>query len=127
MADDLARRIRDYARGRGRAATATSSAWLAREFGVDPRTIAAALRPFGVRPGEVEPGVRGYVTAELAGIFLAGDWAGMTDGSGPGPGEKPCRPIPCDDEEAEVSAVDRLSEALGHPADPVLRAAGLLL
>jgi hypothetical protein len=107
MADDLARRIRDYARGRGRAATATSSAWLAREFGVDPRTIAAALRPFGVRPGEVEPGVRGYVIAQLAGIvFEVGQVA---------------EPDP-----ADGSAVDRLSEALGHPAGPVLRAAGLL-
>lgn len=70
---DLARRLRDYARGPGRAAVVVSSAWLAREFGVDPRTIAAALRPYGVQPGEVERGVRGYSTAELAGMVLPGD------------------------------------------------------
>ncbi len=67
---DLAARLRDYARGKGSAALVVSSAWLAREFDVDPRTIAAALRPFGVKPGEVESGVRGYSVAELAGMEL---------------------------------------------------------
>ena len=47
---DLARRVRDYARDPGRAAVNVSSAWLAREFAVDPRTVAAALRPHGIRP-----------------------------------------------------------------------------
>ena len=65
---DLAVRVRDYAREQETALV--SSAWLAEHFQVDPRTIAAALRPFGVRPGEVEPGVRGYSVAELAGLVL---------------------------------------------------------
>lgn len=67
---DLAVRVRDYARGPGRAAIAVSSAWLARELDTDPRTIAAALRPYGVRPAEVERGVRGYMVADLAGLEL---------------------------------------------------------
>lgn len=73
---DLAAKVRDYARVRadGRlfrdGEICVSSAWLAREFDVDPRTIAAALRPYGVAPGEVERGVRGYSIAELAGMDL---------------------------------------------------------
>lgn len=69
---DLAVRVRDYARERDEAdpKDAVSSAWLAREFGVDPRTIAAALRPYGIRPAEVERGVRGYMVADLAGLEL---------------------------------------------------------
>lgn len=70
MNDDLAVRVRNYARGPGRAAIATSSAWLARQLGVDPRTIAAALRPYGIRPAEIERGVRGYHTADLAGLVV---------------------------------------------------------
>ena len=74
MADDgLARRVRDYARARAGVLVAVSSAWLAREFAVDPRTIAAALRPYGIRPAVVEPGVRGYVVAELAAIRFDDD------------------------------------------------------
>lgn len=68
---DLAVRVRNYARNHG--GDLVSSAWLADHFGVDPRTIAAALRPYGVAPGEVERGVRGYSIAELAGIVLPGD------------------------------------------------------
>ncbi len=68
---DLAVSVRNYAREQETALV--SSAWLAAHFGVDPRTIAAALRPFGVRPGEVEAGVRGYSVAELAGIALPGE------------------------------------------------------
>ena len=67
---DLATKVRDYALGKGRASVVVSSAWLAREFDVDPRTIAAALRPYGVAPGEVERGIRGYSIAELAGMVL---------------------------------------------------------
>ena len=74
MSDDgLARRVRDYARARAGVLVAVSSAWLARELGVDPRTIAAALRPYGIRPAVVEPGVRGYVVAELAAIRFDDD------------------------------------------------------
>lgn len=73
MTDEgLAARIRDYVRGRGRASVAVSSAWLAREFQVDPRTIAASLRPYGVKPAEVERGVRGYMIADLAGLAVDG-------------------------------------------------------
>lgn len=112
---------------------ATSSAWLAREFGVDPRTIAAALRPYGVRPGEVEPGVRGYVTAELAGIvFVVEDededlldhfQRTAVPGWGTADVATDWRIVPG----AEVSAVDRLSAGAGHDMTPALKAAGLLL
>lgn len=68
---DLAVRVRDYARNHG--GDLVSSAWLADHFQVDPRTIAAALRPYGVAPGEVERGVRGYSIADLAGMALPGD------------------------------------------------------
>lgn len=70
---DLAVSVRNYARNHG--GDLVSSAWLADHFGVDPRTIAAALRPYGVAPGEVERGVRGYQIADLAGIVLPGDAA----------------------------------------------------
>ena len=115
MADDLARRVRDYARGQGRAAVNVSSAWLAREFAVDPRTVAAALRPYGIRPAAVEPGVRGYVMAELAAIrfddevmhpveMFEPDWPGIP----------------------EPDAVQLLSAGAGHDMTPALKAAGLL-
>ncbi len=116
---DLAVRVRDYARDKGRASVVVSSAWLAREFDVDPRTIAAALRPYGVAPGEVERGVRGYSIAELAGMVLAGE-------------------VPDDYRvraESDVvraagvevdSAIVRLSAGAGHDMTPALRAAGLL-
>jgi hypothetical protein len=89
-----------------------SSAWLAREFQVDARTVAAALRPYGVRPAGVERGVRGYVTAELAGIVLEAESAAPNAAG-----------LSAADD--GMSAVDRLSAALGHPAGPVLRAAGM--
>lgn len=135
---DLVQRLREYARGRGGPLFAdvtpsVSSAWLAREFGVDPRTIAAALRPYGVQPGEVERGVRGYSIAELAGIVLPGD--------GPDAGTE-CRDvlegrIPFEPgwqlveaaagvAAGESDAVAVLSAAAGHDMTPALRAAGLL-
>lgn len=114
MAEDLARRVRDYARGPGRAGVAVSSAWLVRELDVDPRTIAAALRRYGIRPAEVERGVRGYLIAELAGLDL---------GDEP---DQPAEVAPVPLADVGLSAVDRLSAALGHRVEPVLRAAGLL-
>lgn len=130
---DLARRVRDYARGPGRAAVVVSSAWLARQFEVDPRTIAAALRPFGVRPGEVEPGVRGYSVADLAGLELEPDvLAGRipTEASALPDGWESV-PVgddadPFDGVEAVPAAVAVLSAAAGHDMTPALRAAGLL-
>lgn len=71
MSDELAVRVRDYARERletRRPGLTVSSAWLAMALEVDPRTIAAALRPHGVRPAEIERGVRGYQIADLAGL-----------------------------------------------------------
>lgn len=147
---DLAQRIREYARNRGGPLFAdkppmVSSAWLAREFGVDPRTIAAALRPYGVAPGEVERGVRGYSTAELAGIVLPGDdpdpvnhWSeGMTDAEvavavAAGNVEVPLSelaevtPDPVDVGPVESGVIGVLSAAAGHDMTPALRAAGLL-
>lgn len=102
---DLAVSVRNYAREQETALV--SSAWLADYFSVDPRTIAAALRPYGVKPGEVEPGVRGYSIAELAGIVLPGDVpdvlagripteaSAMPDGW-PGPGWHDLVDIPAD-------------------------------
>lgn len=75
---DLAVSVRNYARNHG--GDLVSSAWLADHFGVDPRTIAAALRPYGVAPGEVERGVRGYSIAELAGMALPGDVPDVLEG-----------------------------------------------
>ena len=106
VSDDLARRVRDYARDRANkplfvdGGMCVSSAWLAREFRVDSRTVAAALRPYGIRPAVVEPGVRGYVVAELAAILLP--------------------------DSSDTTAVDRLSAGAGHDMTPALRAAGLL-
>lgn len=134
---DLAVRLRDYAREQETALV--SSAWLADHFGVDPRTIAAALRSFGVRPGEVESGVRGYSVAELAGLVLPDEdeptveWAvpdvlagriptessALPDGW-PGPGWHDL----VDDQESD--AIARLSAGAGHDMTPALRAAGLL-
>lgn len=149
---DLAVRLRDYAREQETALV--SSAWLAEHFGVDPRTIAAALRPFGVRPGEVEAGARGYSVAELAGIVLpdedepAVEWAVQPPASrvqwaddvevpdvlaGRIPTEPSAMPAGwpgpgwhdlVDDPEAD--AVARLSAGAGHDMTPALRAAGLL-
>ncbi len=99
---DLAVRLRDYARGKGRAALVVSSAWLAREFDVDPRTIAAALRPFGVRPGEVETGVRGYSIAELAGIELPDEAPDVLEG------RIPTEPSAMPDDEPPVVVVGRV-------------------
>lgn len=140
---DLVQRLREYARGPGRAASVVSSAWLAREFSVDPRTIAAALRPYGVAPGEVERGIRGYSTAELAGIVLPGDeqvnhWsAGMTAAEvaetvAAGNVEVPLAELSPDEEDPDpvdvgpVDTVGVLSAAAGHDMTPALRAAGLL-
>lgn len=133
MADgDLARRVRDYARGQGRAAVNVSSAWLAREFGVDSRTIAAALRPHGIRPAVVERGVRGYVVAELAAIRFddevpapaADGWpaeaiAALHASFAIDPADLPKRVDGPD-------AVERLSAGAGHDMTPALKAAGLL-
>lgn len=78
---DLVQRLREYGRDAvGDAMPVVSSAWLAQVFEVDPRTIAAAVRPYGVQPGEVERGVRGYSTAELAGIVLPGDEPDVLEG-----------------------------------------------
>lgn len=71
--EDLVIRLRGYARGRAGTAVAVSSAWLAQELEADPRTIAAALRPYGVRPAEVERGVRGYLIADLAGLEVGSE------------------------------------------------------
>ena len=115
VSDDLARRVRDYARDRANkplfvdGGMCVSSAWLGREFGVDPRTIAAALRPHGIRPDVVEPGVRGYVVTELAAIRF----------DEPDPADLPERVQGPD-------AVERLSAGAGHDMTPALRAAGLL-
>lgn len=124
--DDLAGRIRDYARSYG--APVVSSAWLAQHFGVDPRTIAAAVRPYGVKPGMVE-GVRGYVTADLATL---GEQVGP-------PADEPSKSfdseeefdaylatIPSADPDVHHDAVKIISAALGHDVTPALRAAGLL-
>lgn len=135
---DLAARIRDYARGKGRAATATSSAWLAREFQVDPRTIAAALRPYGVKPAPIEPGVRGYLTVDLAGLNLPCEpgHAQAAAAAAPGGGGAPTvaagapsevGPGPAQDHERPpASALTLLSAGAGHDMTPALRAAGLL-
>lgn len=135
--DDLAVRVRDYARDRLEKRLFTdgtpvvSSAWLAREFDVDPRTIAAALRPYGVKPGEVERGVRGYSVAVLAGLDLADDVKdarpvlrpppvsdGVTGGASASVGFAEAPPA--------GSALDLLSAGAGHDMTPALRAAGLL-
>lgn len=122
MSDDLAARVGDYARGPGRASIAVSSAWLAREFGVDPRTIAAALRPYGIRPAEVERGVRGYLIADLAGLDLADE-----SSSAPAPPLPPGDGAPAaSDPVGAPSALDQLSAAAGHDMTGALRAAGLL-
>lgn len=151
---DLATKVRDYALGKGRASVVVSSAWLAREFDVDPRTIAAALRPYGVTPGEVERGVRGYSIAELAGMALPGDVPGdvpdVLEGRIPTePSALPAgwdlvdgRPdrvvraaatagVDPDVVRAEAGfapedAIARLSAGAGHDMTPALRAAGLL-
>lgn len=132
---DLAVSVRNYARAQDTALV--SSAWLADHFSVDPRTIAAALRPFGVKPGEVEPGVRGYSIAELAGMVLpeeapdvlAGriptEPSALPDGW-PGDGWRDL----IDDRNGQAGqdpdAIDVLSAGAGHDMTPALRAAGLL-
>lgn len=119
--DDLAARVRDYARGPGRAAVAVSSAWLSREFQVDPRTLAAALRPYGVHPSEVERGVRGYLIADLAGLAVDEPGLAPADPFPSGDG------VPADYSTAGApSALDQLSAGAGHDMTGALRAAGLL-
>jgi hypothetical protein len=139
---DLAVRVRDYARGRlekrlfADGELAVSSAWLARELGVDPRTIAAALRPYGIRPAEVERGVRGYMVADLAGLELR-DGPGTPDAATSGGDGVPASLSRAGTPSAEgvppareavppVSAIERLSVGAGHDMTPALRAAGLL-
>lgn len=124
--DDLARRVRDYAHDRAGKRLFedggfwVSSAWLALHFDVDPRTIAAALRPYGVRPGPVEPGVRGYGIPELAAIRFDDDVpdvaSRITVNARPGGTTVVYEP----------DAVERLSAGAGHDMTPALRAAGLL-
>lgn len=127
---DLAVRVRDYARERyeGDPEDAVSSAWLAREFDVDPRTIAAALRPYGVRPAELQHGVRGYQLVHLAALELGDD---VGDArlvvSPPSPLGGAADGVPAVSGSAGApSAVERLSAAAGHDMTGALRAAGLL-
>lgn len=136
MNDDLARRVRDYARGQGRAAVNVSSAWLAREFRVDSRTVAAALRPFGIRPAVVERGVRGYVVVELAAIRFDDDDRAADIDRLRTAFDMPERPAGSrqsvdaaefgDILRAEANAISRLSAGAGHDMTPALKAAGLL-
>jgi hypothetical protein len=151
---DLAVSVRNYARNHG--GDLVSSAWLANHFGVDPRTIAASLRPYGVAPAEVERGVRGYAIADLTGMVLpdaASDdevpvvvvgrvmWCAVCNSPvvvvvGEGEQVNTCHPPGAllDDpvfdlpnwDEPEPDAISRLSAGAGHDMTPALRAAGLL-
>lgn len=133
---DLVQRLREYGRDAvGDAMPVVSSAWLAQVFEVDPRTVAAALRPYGVQPGEVERGVRGYSTAELAGIVLPGDEPDAgTECRDVLEGRVPFEPgwqlveaaAAAGVAAVEPDAVSVLSAAAGHDMTPALRAAGLL-
>ena len=135
--DDLARRVRDYARDRAHSrhiadGPTVSSAWLALEFAVDPRTVAAALRPYGIRPAVVEPGVRGYVVAELAAIRFDDNPAVAADGGWPAEAIAALHasfaidPADLPERVQEPDAVERLSAGAGHDMTPALKAAGLL-
>lgn len=131
MADDgLARRVRDYARDRADVLVAVSSVWLAREFAVDPRTVAAALRPYGIRPTVVEPGVRGYVVGELAAIRFDEEVIASTTFRADDPADDGWGEDLYDDDLLpdfpDSTALERLSAGAGHDMTPALRAAGLL-
>ena len=106
MTDDLAARIRDFARHHD--AAVVSSAFLSRQLQVDVRTIAAALRRHDIRPRDVEQ-VRGYVIAELAAL----------------PVEQAKAMASIGDAADADSAIEALSAGAGHDMTPALRAAGM--